>query len=742
MPQQTRDGHDSVQAAPDETTRLAGGPSAVPPPATGTHGQSARHGQPPAPTAAASVPAGEPDDTRPVSREWLKTAPEAAPAPEQPAAEEWATQELAGYDEAPPAEPEQPAAADTTLLPGHDDADHDTPEPPTGEDDDGNARGDGGDPRRPWWRRRAVLTPAAAVVVLAGAYGVDLLLSSGDIPRHTVVAGVEIGGLSPADAARTLEKELGPQVSADHTVTAGEFSTTLTPATAGITLDVDATVDAVDDQPLNPWTRLTSFFSDRTVEPVLDTDRTALDAQLDAIALQVDVAPVEASIAFDGTTPSLVAPADGKALDRDGAEEAITDALASGADPADPIDLPVAVAHPRVAADEAQRVLDETVTPALAAPVTLVSDDGATSVEIPVDAIAASLTFTPQDDGELAVALDPAKLQASLGEQLGEFGTPAEDATFQVHGDSIEVVPSVDGTGVDPAALAEQMMPVLTTPAPRTVTAQLGPVPAAFTTEQAQSLGIVEKVSSFTTNFQMTPSATNIRVIAEKVDGALVKPGETFSLNDFTGPRGTAQGYVPANVIEGGQLTKAVGGGISQFATTMYNAAFFAGLEDVHHKTHSFYISRYPAGREATVFDGLIDLAWKNDSDTGIYVQTQWVSGGSITVTFWGTRHYDIESVSSERRNVTQPSVQDKVDDGTCIPQSGAQGFDITVTRIWKDLNTGAEIRRESKNTHYIPEAIIHCIPAPADPAAPAGTTPPPGTTPGGRRPGGRRRTA
>src|SRR3954471_1223887 len=102
MPQQTRDGNDSVQAAPDETTRLAGGPSAVPPPVTGTHGQSARHGQPPAPT-------GEPDDTRPVSREWLKASPESTAAPEQPAAEEWTTQELSGYDGAP-AEPQQPAA--------------------------------------------------------------------------------------------------------------------------------------------------------------------------------------------------------------------------------------------------------------------------------------------------------------------------------------------------------------------------------------------------------------------------------------------------------------------------------------------------------------------------------------------------------------------------------------------------------------------------------------------------------
>jgi vancomycin resistance protein YoaR len=684
------------------------------------------------------------DDTRPVSREWLKSSA----APEQPAAEpadEWTTQELAGYDEAPPVpvEPEEPSHDHTTQLGADSDGDDPgTPEPPTGEDDGSDNGSDDRGPRRPWWRRRAVLSPAAAVIVLAGAYGADLLLSSGDIPRHTVVAGVQIGGLSPADAAHTLEKELGPQIGADHTVAAGDFSTTLTPATAGITLDVDATVDASDDQPLNPWTRLTSFFSDRTVEPVLATDDKALDAQLQAIAEQVDVAPVEASIAFDGTTPSLVQPADGRALDRKGATTAITHALAAGADPKDPIRLPIDVAHPHVDAAAAQRVLDETVTPALSAPVTLVSDNGATSVEIPVDAIAASLTFTAQDDGELAVALDPVKLQQSLGEELGAFGTPAKDATFEVHGDSIAVVPSVDGTGVDPAALAQQLMPVLAGPAPRTVTAQLGPVPAGFTTEQAQSLGIVEKVSSFTTNFTMTPSATNIRVIAEKVDGALVMPGATFSLNDFTGPRGTAQGYVPANVIEGGQLTKAVGGGISQFATTMFNAVFFAGLEDVHHKTHSFYISRYPAGREATVFDGLIDLSWKNDSDTGIYVQTQWVSGGSITVTFWGTRHYDIQSVSGERRNVTEPSVQDKTDDGTCIPQSGAAGFDITVTRVFKDLNTGAEIRRQNFNTHYIPEAIIHCLPAsPTDPASPAGTAPTPGTTPGGRRPGGRRRT-
>ena len=159
------------------------------------------------------------------------------------------------------------------------------------------------------------------------------------------------------------------------------------------------------------------------------------------------------------------------------------------------------------------------------------------------------------------------------------------------------------------------------------MTAELGPVPADFTTEAAEALGIREEISSFTTNFTSTASGTNIRVVAEEVDGALVMPGETFSLNTFTGPRGTAQGYVPANVISGGEISTAVGGGISQFATTMFNAVFFAGLEDVYHKPHSFYISRYPAGREATVYEGVIDLVWTNDTDTGVFIDTNWVPG-------------------------------------------------------------------------------------------------------------------
>jgi vancomycin resistance protein YoaR len=585
-------------------------------------------------------------------------------------------------------------------------------------------------PRRPWWRRRVVIAPAAAVAVLGAAYGVDLLVSHGEIPRHTVVGGVDIGGLSPTAASSTLQKSLAPKVAAQRTVVAADVRSTLTPKDVGLTLDVDATVAAASHQPLAPWTRLTTLFSDRAVRPVLHRDATALKAGLADLATRVDRAPVEATIALEGTTPSVVPPADGRRLDQQGAARALTAALAGGR--GGTIRLPVVVAHPHVTAATAQQVLVGTVTPGLAAPVTVVSQDGARTADVPVKAIAAALTFTPKDDGRLVVGIDPAELEAALGDRFATFGTEAKDARFRVSGNSITVVPSVDGTGVDPAKLSAQLLAVLPKPAPRSVTAELGAVHAKLTTEQAKAMGIKEPIGSFTTYFQATPSATNIRVVAAKVDGAVVKPGETFSLNTYTGPRGTAQGYIPAGVIENGKFTTAVGGGISQFATTMFNAVFFSGVRDIHHQPHSYWISRYPAGREATVFDGLIDLVWKNDSTTGIYIQTEWTYR-SITVTFWGTKHYDIESVSGSRRNVVQPAVQNVPDDGSCKAQAGQQGFDITVTRVFHPVGRTQVLKKQDFHTHYKAEPVIHCVPA----TTPAGTTPPPGQSGSGRMPAG-----
>jgi hypothetical protein len=101
-------------------------------------------------------------------------------------------------------------------------------------------------------------------------------------------------------------------------------------------------------------------------------------------------------------------------------------------------------------------------------------------------------------------------------------------------------------------------------------------------------------------------------------------------------------------------------------------------------------------------------------------VQTEWVPG-ALTVSFWGTKHYEIESISGPRRNVREPAVQEKEDDGKCTEQSGSTGFDITVTRVFKDPNSGAEIKRENFQTHYAAEPIIRCVLPAAGAPAPAG---------------------
>ena len=141
---------------------------------------------------------------------------------------------------------------------------------------------------------------------------------------------------------------------------------------------------------------------------------------------------------------------------------------------------------------------------------------------------------------------------------------------------------------------------------------------------------------------------------------------------------------------------QAVGGGISQFATTMFNAVFFSGLEDVYHKPHSYYISRYPAGREATVYEGQIDLQWRNDSDTGVYIDTAWTPG-TITVTFYGTKRYEIESISSDRvQRPRSPWCRRSRTTATASRRPASQGFDITVTRVFR---TSRRARRSGGRT-------------------------------------------
>ncbi len=187
-------------------------------------------------------------------------------------------------------------------------------------------------------------------------------------------------------------------------------------------------------------------------------------------------------------------------------------------------------------------------------------------------------------------------------------------------------------------------------------------------------------------------------------------PGEIFSLNGSVGRRTAAKGFVSAPQILDGEFVKDVGGGVSQFATTMFNAVFFSGLEDVEHKAHSYYITRYPEGREATVFYPEVDLKWRNDSGKGVLVTTS-STGTSVTVTFWGTKRYEIEAQKGPRTRV-RPFEKQYVTREDCTPASGHEGFDVVVTRVFRQ--GGREVKRERFSTRYLPEPNFVCGPPPS----------------------------
>jgi vancomycin resistance protein YoaR len=264
----------------------------------------------------------------------------------------------------------------------------------------------------------------------------------------------------------------------------------------------------------------------------------------------------------------------------------------------------------------------------------------------------------------------------------------------------------VDGVAVDPATSGDVLIAALTA-TDRTAQLTVTTSRPAFTTEAAEALGVNEVVASFDSRFPYDPSRTaNLITAANTINGTLLKPGETFSLNGILGERTPEKGYREGYVIESGRLVKGIGGGVSQVSTVVYNLAWFSGATLVEHTPHTFYISRYPEGREATVYWPGIDNTFTNTTPHGMLIQ-MWVAGSQVHGRIWSTKTYDVEAVKGPRTNV-RPGRTITDDTVACVPQPDiVPGFDVTVTRIV--TQGGAEVKREEYTTNYRPEDRVVC---------------------------------
>lgn len=544
------------------------------------------------------------------------------------------------------------------------------------------------------------------LVVLAVSYGAAAWALSGRVPAGVEVAGVQIGHMSRDAAVERLTTRLQDEITAPVPVRVGTAETAVDPVRAGLQADLEGTVDRLVGFTLDPRQMWRHVAGASSVELQTVVDEAALQASVDALAAEVDAQVVEGAVTFTDGVAEATQAQQGRVLDRDAAADVLATSWLDGPRP---LELPAEVTDPRVDSDAVAEAMSSFAVPATAGPLTVRAGDR--SVRLEPSAVTPALSMVPVD-GRLEPRVDGEVLAAAVLGADGDLVAPPQDASIRIEDGAPVVVPAVPGTTLDPEALAEAALAALPTPE-RTVTVELVPAEPEITTAEAEALGVTEVISEFSTPHPPDAARTeNLRIATATVNGTLLLPGETFSLNGTLGQRTAAKGYNEAGVIINGRLAEATGGGVSQVATTLFNGMFFAGLEDVEHKTHSFYISRYPEGREATVNWPNIDLKFRNNTSTGVLIEA-WVGDGRVHTRFWGTKAWDeVRATKSERRNVTEPE-RLVVTDEDCVPQSPAPGFDVTVTR--ELVRDGVVQRTEEFRTRYIPQDEVVCEPAPPE---------------------------
>jgi hypothetical protein len=246
----------------------------------------------------------------------------------------------------------------------------------------------------------------------------------------------------------------------------------------------------------------------------------------------------------------------------------------------------------------------------------------------------------------------------------------------------------------------------------RSAELSLGRLEPGLTTAEAKELGVTEVISTFTQEFPYAAyRVTNIGVASQQINGTVLEPGETFSLNGIVGERTPENGFVKGFVIQDGRLVEDYGGAVSTITTAMWHTAFYAGMTRIEQQAHSYWISRYIAGLEATVSWGSLDLRFRNDTPYGVFI-TSSVSDTTVTTTMWSTKYWEIDAEFGPRENVQSSGTVYDSGDG-CVPQTGVDGFDITVVRVWS--RNGEVQRREPLRTSYNPAATVICAPEPSE---------------------------
>ncbi|MCL1593086.1 MAG: VanW family protein [Actinomycetia bacterium] len=582
-----------------------------------------------------------------------------------------------------------------------------------------------------------IAVPALILLLPLTVYFVDSAAASDKVARNVSIAGIDVARYTEEEAASAIETYTTGILENTVTVEVNGQTFTLDPAEVELTFDTSGAVEDAMSQykaGISDW--FTSF-SDGIDVPVNSTinENLLLDKFLEWELAAIPNPAFEGSIEIANQNAVILDPKEGEALDRASAVPLVGAALRSGSSTT--IVLATEIATPvhtsedlAIAAEAAEDIVDQGVI--------LTNDEYGFSFEVDSFTMGAALEIDVTTDGTdtIVFSLDRAGIQPLIKSATPSLEIPPTDAWWKTvvvddtedwdenyaipdaerervpgegglpTNDSITLMPSLLGTSVD----ADQVFAEVEKAA--LVGGGQGPLPLdldaepGLTTDDAAKYGDLYEVAEFTTRMPGTNRAFNIALMAELIDDTVVWPGDTFSVNDFVGIRTIDKGFKYDCAIVSGELSCEedpvnVGGGVSQFGTTIFNAIYFGCYEDVIHQPHSIYFSKYPEGREATLGFPSPDVAFRNDSDAPVIIRAT-NTKHSLTVTFFGNQEgMTCGTERSERSNVTSAVKEYQVDpDGRVAPGServksrGSKGWTVTNTRIFYDA-AGNELKRE-----------------------------------------------
>jgi vancomycin resistance protein YoaR len=479
------------------------------------------------------------------------------------------------------------------------------------------------------------------VVALAALAALGLGLAFAGSPDRLAggvrIAGIDVGGKTPRQATRLLEARSAALAAVPVAFRVGSHVWNLEPRRLGVRVDWHAAVDAVRRQgegfgPLRGFRRLDMRFFGADVAPPTQVYDGALRYWLDQIERTIDARHRDASIVLHGRVPQIVPSRPGRMLDRQAAAATIVRALASLK--REPVGLPLQSDNAKIKAGDLTVAAAEVKT-ALSAPVHLTL--GTTRWNLRPGRIARLLDLPAEGRRDLRLGGDGAN--AWFTALAGRVDRAAVDANWAISGNHVRVIPDQSGYELDVPRSAQAVLnaALVTDPTLRSAKLIVERVDANRSTAEARAMQITGLVASYQTIYGGDPNRIhNVQLVSHLVDGHVIAPGAVFSFNQATGARTADRGFKEAPVIINGEVQTGLGGGVCQVSTTVFNAAYEAGLPILARTNHALYISHYPQGRDATVNYPDVDLKFTNDTGHWLLLRT-WVGPSSLTVALYGT---------------------------------------------------------------------------------------------------------